>query len=120
MRTRNLNAIVAKVIDNQEIGKAMQYLNIDEQLGLATVLLGCQLTVDELPGIPNNDLAKDFVVLSINPVKDKIEVSYTALAERVYRYGKGQWICLETPTTQNVCFTYDEYMKYSVKGYYRN
>ena len=120
MLSRNLNAIVAKVIDNQEIGKAMQYLDINEQLGFAAVLLGCQLTADELPGIPNNDLAKDFVVLSINPVKNVIEVSYTALTERVYRDGKWQWICLETPTTKRTCFTYAEYMKYSVNGYSRD
>lgn len=120
MRTRNLNAIVAKVIDNQEIVKAMQYLELNEQLGFATVLLGCQLTVDELPGIPNNDVAKDFVVLSINPVKNIINVSYTALAERQYKDGKWQWICLETPTTKNTCFTYVEYMNYSVNGYYKN
>lgn len=119
MLARNLTAIVAKVIDNQEIVKAMQYLDLSEQLGFAAVLLGCQLTADDLPGIPNNDVAKDFVVLSINPVKDQINVLYTALAERQYKDGKWQWICLETPTIKNACFTYSEYMKYSVNGYYR-
>lgn len=120
MLARNLNAIVAKVIENQEIAKAMQYLDLTEQVGFAAVLLGCPLTADDLPVIPNNDVAKDFIVLSINPVKDQINVSYTALAERQYKDGKWQWICLETPTTKRTYFTYDDYMKYSVTGYYRD
>ena len=115
--TRNIAAIVSTVIDNKEIVNAMQYLTSEEQVGFATVILGCQLTADDLPRIPNNDIATDIVVIGINPVKDKIEIKYEALKEQKYKDGKWQWFDLETPITKYDTVSYDRYMKYSKTGY---
>lgn len=115
--TRNIAAIVSKVIDNKEIANAMKYLNSEEQIGFATVLLGCQLTVDDLPGIPDNDIARNVVVIGINPVKNAIEIQYEALKEQKYKDGKWQWLDLETPTIKWTTINYSTYMKYSKVGY---
>lgn len=117
MMARNIAAIVSKVIDNKEIANAMKYLNSEEQIGFATVLIGCQLTADELPRIPDNDIARNVVVVGINPVKDAIGIQYEALKEQKYKDGKWQWVDLETPTTKWATINYGTYIKYSKVGY---
>lgn len=115
--TRNIAAIVSKVIENKEIINAMQYLDNDEQIGFATVLLGCQLTVDDLPGIPDNHMAQNVEVISINPVKDKIGIKYEALKQEKYVEGKWQWIEAEKIDTAYATLDYSTYMKYAKVGY---
>lgn len=117
MLRRNINAIVSKLVDNKEIASAMQYLNNEEQIGFATVLIGCQLTAEELPQIPDNDIAKNVTVTYINPVKNSIEIQYEALKEQKYKDGKWQWFDAETPVTKYDTISYGTYMKYSRTGY---
>lgn len=116
MTSRNISAIISTIIENEKLKEAMQYLNSNEQIGFATVILGCPLTVDELPQIPDNDLAKDVTVIGINPVKDIIEIRYTALKEQRYKDG-WKWEDLEEPVTKTNAIDYNTYMKYSKSGY---
>lgn len=116
MTSRNIAAIISIVIENEKLKEAMQYLNSDEQIGFATVILGCPLTADELPQIPDNDIAKDVTVVNINPVKDAIEIRYTALKEQRYKDG-WKWEDLEEPITKSSVVNYTTYMKYSKSGY---
>lgn len=115
--SRNISAIISKVIENEQIKEAMQYLKNDEQVGFATVLLGCQLTKEELPQIPDNDRAKNVVVISINPVKNEIGIKYEALKERRYKDGEYRWIDLEEPSIAYDAISYATYLDYADKGY---
>lgn len=58
MKERNLQAIVATVVSNSSIIDAMKHLSTSEQLGFAACLLGCDLKKDELPQIPDTEVAK--------------------------------------------------------------
>lgn len=116
MMSRNLAAIISTVIENEQIKSAMQYLNNEEQVGFATVLLGCQLTAEELPQIPDNDIAKNVEIVGINPVKDTIEIRFTAYKEHKYKDG-WKWIDLEQPEVKYDTLNYDNYMKYTKSGY---
>lgn len=117
MMTRNITAIVSKLVDNKEIANAMKYLNNEEQIGFVTVLIGCQLTAKELPQIPDNDMAKNVQVLDINPVKNKIDIQYESLKEEKHINGEWQWVARETPVIRYDSINYATYMKYSRTGY---
>lgn len=117
MLSRNISAIISTVIENANLKNAMQYLNSEEQIGFAAVILGCPLTKEELPIIPDNEIAKNVQVLGINPVKDRIEIQYEALKEQKYIDGKWQWVDLENSIVKYSTLNYSTYMKYSKTGY---
>lgn len=117
MMSRNIAAIISKIIENESLKEAVQYLNEEEQVGFATVVLGCQLSCEELPQIPDNDIARNIVPVRINPIKDRIEIKYEALKEHKYMEGKWQWVELEASVIKYDTISYDNYMKYSESGY---
>lgn len=81
MKERNLQAIVATVVSNSSIIDAMKHLSTSEQLGFAACLLGCDLKKDELPQIPDTEVAKNVTIISINPVKVVDYQNYLELAK---------------------------------------
>lgn len=111
-----INNFYCTVVKDENLKKAVQYLKNEEQVGFATVLLGCQLTAEELPQIPDNEMAKDVEVVNINPVKDVIEIRFKALKEQRYKDG-WKWEDLEEPVIKSDTVSYSTYMKYSKSGY---
>lgn len=71
MKERNLQAIVATVVSNSAIIDAMKHLSTGEQLGFAACLLGCDLKKDELPQIPDTEVAKSVGKHSIRKQEDR-------------------------------------------------
>lgn len=116
MKERNLQAIVATVVSNSSIIDAMKHLSTSEQLGFAACLLGCDLKKDELPQIPDTEVAKNVTIISINPVKDSIELSYATYYERKYTNGAWVNIQLESEKIERKVVDYQNYLELAKTG----
>lgn len=116
---RNIAALAAQF--DEKVRNLVSCLNDTETMVAAiTILNGVELKLEELPQIPDNDVAEDVKAYKINPLTGDITISF--IRKRIYKWNGKEYEekQLDVPRQETLTISYQKYVNMVPKGYYND
>lgn len=114
---RNIAALVTQF--DERVRNLVSYLGDTETMVAAvTILNGVELKLEELPQIPDNDVAENVQAYKINPLTGDITISF--IRKKIYKWNGKEYEekQLDVPRQETITISYQKYVNMVPKGYY--
>ena len=116
---RNIAALAAQF--DERVRNLVSYLGDTETMVAAiTILNGAELKLEELPQIPDNDVAENVQAYKINPLTGDIGISFTRKMVKKWNGNTYEEKLLDVPKEDTETVSYQRYMNMVPKGYYNS
>ena len=114
---RNIAALVTQF--DERVRNLVSYLGDTETMVAAVAILnGVELKLEELPQIPDNDVAENVQAYKINPLTGDITISF--IRKKIYKWNGKEYEekQLGVPRQETITISYQKYVNMVPKGYY--
>ena len=114
---RNIAALVTQF--DERVRNLVSYLGDTETMVAAVAILnGVELKLEELPQIPDNDVAENVQAYKINPLTGDITISF--IRKKIYKWNGKEYEekQLDVPRQETITISYQKYVNMVPKGYY--
>lgn len=116
---RNIAALAAQF--DERVRNLVSCLNDTETMIAAIAILnGTELKLEELPQIPDNDVAENVRAYKVNPLTGEITISFTRKKINKWNGSAYDEKLLDVPREDTEIVSYQRYMNMVPKGYYNN
>lgn len=116
---RNIAALAAQF--DERVRNLVSCLGDTETMVAAIAILnGAELKLEELPRIPDNDVAENVQAYKINPLTGEIGISFTRKKVNKWTGSSYEEKLLDVPKADTETVSYQKYVDMVPKGYYNN
>ena len=108
----NLANIVATSINNSHVQELLGCMEATEAISAASILLGCNVKMEDLEAIPDCATARNITITKFNTLTGRLSIRYEQLQNRSWDSSKDAYVNKDiTPRWQQGQYTWEQYQE---------